>query len=223
MSAPRARLTMKVLVPGGLVQMHPAEDQNIGPAISAEVVDKGVHAVRGASRRIERHRRIDLVSSLERRAVVPVRAGDDVGVTVAIEVADVDAVAIVLVGQNPFLKMGFRRDRRGNDNGREAEHRHEAEEMQAQTAAWIRLSQVNHGRGSRPVAGSVGSPSRSTSTKNAPRERPELSVKLVVSRAVPGSSSSSKGTETAPCGTGPDVSTALSRSEWSIPRTRIAA
>src|SRR5688572_27098958 len=94
-----------VFVPERRMQMDPAEDENVEPAVGVEVVHVGKHAVGGARRRWEFHWWIERVFGREGRSFVPKGTGDDIDFAVAIDVAGGDAVAIVFVGQDLFAEV----------------------------------------------------------------------------------------------------------------------
>src|SRR6185436_16704168 len=102
---PGPGFALGILEPDGLMEMDTAQAQDIGPAVAVEVPDIGVHAVGRIGRQGKVDGRVDLVRDLEVGALIPVRAGDDVGLAVAIEVARGDAVREVALRQDLLLEF----------------------------------------------------------------------------------------------------------------------
>ena len=94
---------LRILVPEGLVQVHPAEHQDVGPPVPVEIVNVHEHAIARAGCRLEGHCRIELVGLGELRAGIPEGPGHNVHVSIAIDVPSRQSVAIVLVGEDEFL------------------------------------------------------------------------------------------------------------------------
>ena len=82
------------------MHVHPAEHQDVGPAVLVEVVNVRIHAIGLALRSILGRRGEKLVAAAEARSLVPVRSGDDVEHAVPVEVAGVDPIAIIRARQD---------------------------------------------------------------------------------------------------------------------------
>jgi hypothetical protein len=114
--------------------VDPAEHQHVRPAVAVEVVHVGEHAVRLPLLRREQLDGEELVAAGEVGPLVPVRAGDDVRLAVAVEVADGDAVAQVDAVQDALLERDGGRRVGGRQTGGEGEEQGEGQEAKHHTS-----------------------------------------------------------------------------------------
>jgi hypothetical protein len=119
---PRAGCAFRVLVPERLVQVHPAEDQDVGPAVPIEVVDVTEHRVGRGRFGGKVAGGVKFEGPGEFGAQVDERTRHDIGDAVAVEVADRHAVAEVARGQRALFEADRRfrgRGDRGHGDQRE--------------------------------------------------------------------------------------------------------
>jgi len=91
-------------MPERLMQVHAPKHKNVWPTSAIEVVNMAEHAVGRAGSRIERFGAIELVLSLEIGTRIPTRAGYDINLAIAIDVASRDLIAKVKIVQNQLFE-----------------------------------------------------------------------------------------------------------------------
>src|SRR5688572_27506941 len=99
-------LSPGIFIPERLMQMHPAEHQNVRPAVVIEIMNVTEHGIARTRFGGKCFRRVKLMLVREAGADVPERPGHDIHFTVTIDVTRRDAITIILVGESLFPKLG---------------------------------------------------------------------------------------------------------------------
>ena len=102
-----------IFIPECLMMQHAAEDENVGAAVAVEVGDEGEHRVCRIFFELLLHGLVKRVAGLEVGAGIPERAGDDIHLTVAVDIGGVHAVAPVFGSEGEFFEGDRARRGRG--------------------------------------------------------------------------------------------------------------
>jgi hypothetical protein len=88
------------------MQVNTPQDEDVWPAIAVEVMHVGKHAIRGMWWSWEFHCWIKLVFRLKAGPFIPKRTSHEIHLSIAIDVAGGNAVAIIFIGQDLLFEGG---------------------------------------------------------------------------------------------------------------------